>query len=444
MYLQEILEVAIGLVFAWLVISVATMSIQEWISNILNRRAKEMENAIAQMLNSKEMTDQFYKHPLITNLYVLPKKPGKKPRYPSYIPAQKFGAALFDLVIQAGSDNSPVQGMTATVNKLLPSIQSPEQQKLAGEDWNTILETAANVTTSGLGSDAFDSLKLQVQIYGNKYPELNPVVNALLPQMDTFYAQFVQGQSVTLEPGADRNLTMRQFRLGMLALQKINPQFTASVTAILHQAEIYSLRGEQAVAATRVNMENWFNDSMDRLSGVYKRKSELAAFIIGIVIALILNVDTIKIATSLWREPTLRQAIVAQAQDYVTATSSQSSGTSSTIESIPTLETQLQALNIPFGWAITSFATGSRQCAFFPLSPNQVWGIPSQDSQGLPICKRVSNLPVDVVGWLTMLLGLFMTGLAAAQGAPFWFDILRKLVNVRSTGANPSEKEAVG
>jgi len=37
-----------------------------------------------------------------------------------------------------------------------------------------------------------------------------------------------------------------------------------------------------------------------------------------------------------------------------------------------------------------------------------------------------------------------MTGAAAAQGAPFWFDILKKLINVRSTGPKPEEKAAAG
>jgi hypothetical protein len=39
------------------------------------------------------------------------------------------------------------------------------------------------------------------------------------------------------------------------------------------------------------------------------------------------------------------------------------------------------------------------------------------------------------------LIGIFMTALAARQGAPFWFDILKRAVNLRGTGANPAEKE---
>ena len=81
MYLQEILEVAIGLVFVWLVMSVATMSLQEWLGNLLNMRAKEMEKVIAQMLTSPDLTRQFYAHPLISNLYKQPKNPEKSPAF---------------------------------------------------------------------------------------------------------------------------------------------------------------------------------------------------------------------------------------------------------------------------------------------------------------------------------------------------------------------------
>ncbi len=103
MYLQEILEVAIGLVFIWLVLSIAAMTIQEWIENILNGRAKDLENAIREMLNSRELAKNLYEHPLISSLYSAPQNPRKKPRLPSYIPPNKFASALFELVVKAGS-----------------------------------------------------------------------------------------------------------------------------------------------------------------------------------------------------------------------------------------------------------------------------------------------------------------------------------------------------
>jgi len=445
MYLQEILEVAIGLVFVWLVLSVATMSLQEWLGNILNSRAKEMEKAIAQMLSTQNTTSQFYAHPLIANLYKHSKKAGQKARLPSYIPAKKFGATLFSLVVQAGTDNSPVRAMTGQINQQLASIQSPEQQKLAKADWIAILETAKNLAASGLGAAALDSLKLQVQVFGEKYPETKPNLDALVPQVDAYYGQFVKEQRAVMESGADTGLAMRQFRLGLLGLQKTNPRLSNSVSAIIKQAEGYALTADQVVATARLNLETWFNDGMDRLSGTYKRKAQFTAFIIGVILALVLNVDSISVATSLWREPTLREAIIAQAQSYAASSTSQSgSTTAGPLQNIPALETQVQALNIPFGWTFTSFNTTGRQCSLLPLQANQVWGIPSQDSQAQSVCLRFSNLPPDILSWLVKIMGLLMTGLAAAQGAPFWFDVLGKLVNVRSTGVNPSEQQPVG
>ena len=40
--------------------------------------------------------------------------------------------------------------------------------------------------------------------------------------------------------------------------------------------------------------------------------------------------------------------------------------------------------------------------------------------------------------FLTRLAGWLATVLAVMQGAPFWFDLLNKISNVRSTGAKPS------
>ena len=445
MYLQEILEVGIGLVFVWLVISVATMSLQEWLGNLLNMRANEMEKAILQMLNSEDLTRQFYNHPLISNLYMPSKKTGKKGRLPSYIPASKFGATLFSMVVQAGTDYSPVRAMTGLINQQLVSIHSPEQQKLAKADWNAILETAKNLAASGLGAAALDSLKLQVQIYGEKYPEVKTNMDMVLPQMDAYYGQFVQDQRAAVASGADAGLAIRQFRLGLLGLQKVNPRLSNSISAIIRQADGYALHADQLVATARVNLETWFNDSMDRLSGTYKRRAQVLSFIIGVILALVLNVDSINVATSLWREPTLRQAIIAQAQSYSPPAASQgSSSADNSLQNIPAMQTQLQALNIPFGWAFTSFDTAGRRCSLLPVRAGQVWGIPSADGQGQPLCKRFSNLPPDIISWLVKLMGLLMTGLAATQGAPFWFDILGKLVNVRGTGANPAEKQPVG
>jgi hypothetical protein len=444
MYLQEILEVVIGLVFLWLVISLATMSFQEWIANAINLRGNTLQKAIAQMLNSKDMLRKFYEYPLIANLYPLPKKPGRKARLPSHIPADRFSSSMFALIIQAGVDNSPLQSRTAEVEKKIVSIESPEQRKLAKDDWNAILEMAGNVSATGLGSAARDSLKFQVKAFEEKFPELKQTIDQLIPQMDSYYDQLFKLHASVSEPGTDPDLTMRQFRLGSLALQKENPRLGEAIAAILRQADGYTLRGDQAIATTRVNMETWFNGAMDRLSSDYKHKAQTVAFIIGLFLALLFNMDSIYTAASLWREPILRQAIIAQIQLPSQPAGIQDGQNTFPLLSIPAMEIQLQALNIPFGWTTAPFKTGERQCSLLPFKPGQVWGFPSWDGQGMPICKGLANLPRDLYGWLVKILGMLVTSAAAAQGAPFWFDILKKMVNIRSTGINPIDQLPVG
>jgi hypothetical protein len=54
-------------------------------------------------------------------------------------------------------------------------------------------------------------------------------------------------------------------------------------------------------------------------------------------------------------------------------------------------------------------------------------------------CTRLGN-PPQGWGFVTKAVGVLITALAAMQGAPFWFEILKKIVNVRSTGIKPEEK----
>ena len=130
----------------------------------------------------------------------------------------------------------------------------------------------------------------------------------------------------------------------------------------------------------------WFDDVMDRSSGEYKRRATKRAFLIGTILAFAFNVDSIEIAKTLWREPTLRQVIVAQANNSEVQAS---------------LE-QVRQLDIPVGWS--------------------------------------TNYPTDGWGWLIKVFGLLISGFAAAQGAPFWFDILKKLINLRSSGPTPKSE----
>ena len=63
--LEAILEVAIGMIFMWLVLSIATMSIQEWIATYLKWRAKDLETAVQRLLGNAVWAEKLYEHPLV-------------------------------------------------------------------------------------------------------------------------------------------------------------------------------------------------------------------------------------------------------------------------------------------------------------------------------------------------------------------------------------------
>lgn len=97
MYLDAIIQVAIGLIFAWLVLSIATMHLQEWVSSLFRWRAGLLEDSLKRMLQNDELVADFYNHPMISSL----SRPGYKP---SYIPADQFAQSLFDVMF-----NTPVE-----------------------------------------------------------------------------------------------------------------------------------------------------------------------------------------------------------------------------------------------------------------------------------------------------------------------------------------------
>lgn len=60
MNLGPILEVAIGIIFVWIVLSLTTIQIQEAITTTLDKRAKDREAAIYEILANPNLKAQFY------------------------------------------------------------------------------------------------------------------------------------------------------------------------------------------------------------------------------------------------------------------------------------------------------------------------------------------------------------------------------------------------
>jgi hypothetical protein len=467
MYLQELLEVAIGLVFMWLIVSVAAMSVQEWFANLLEWRSNDLQSAIRKMLANPELATQFYDHQIIRGLSKdknwwqnfetwlgnLVRKLFRQPvkfseLKPSYIPASDFALTLFDMVVQAGGEASPVKKAFSDMSLALENLSlerlNYENRQNAQKFLDEIMEEATSIATTEIGQDSIDVVRSQIIQYAEDHPEIKDTVNGiLLYQLDQYYSALINEQTKYPKDEFDKDLNFKRVRIGLLAIQQTSPKLHESLRGLFEGVEEYINDKETALAIARNNVETWFDDSMDRLSGWYKRKAQIMAFIFGLVFAILLNVDSIVLATSLWREPTLRQTIVAQAQSYALQNQQLLNGSTGILppqKSVAELQQELTTLQIPFGWETQIYTLKPGEiCQIIPFSKNAIWGVRSSN-----ICKQIINAPMDSTGWLAKIAGILITGLAAAQGAPFWYDILKKLANVRSTGPNPAEQTPQG
>ena len=154
--------------------------------------------------------------------------------------------------------------------------------------------------------------------------------------------------------------------------------------------------------AFRRGAEQWFDDSMARVSGWYRRNVQRVLWITAAVLVLLLNVDTVQIGRTLWTDDASRAAVVARAE-----TAAQEDG-----ENLDLGETA-SSLEVPIGWNL--FEVGDEP----------------------------EDFPNDPADGISKLLGLLITVAALSLGAPFWFDLLGKFVRVRGTGTPPRSSDYI-
>jgi hypothetical protein len=156
--------------------------------------------------------------------------------------------------------------------------------------------------------------------------------------------------------------------------------------------------------AARLKVEHWFDDTMARVSGWYKRTAQKIIFVAGLVLCIAVNADTILIVRELWSDQALRSATVAEAEKRVQSANPADSDAqkAALVESLQ----EIRSFNAPpIGW---SGAKGDARA----------W-------------------PNDFGEGALKVLGILLSSFAIVMGAPFWFDMLNKLINLRSSGDPP-------
>jgi hypothetical protein len=318
MFGLEILDIAIGLIFVYLLLALICTTASELLAGLFNRRSRNLfigirgllEDETVRLGNPKDpgdpkgkgVVDLFYEHPLIKALSGQRTRGEAKSR-PSYIPSRTFALALLDIIEPANPDKE------------------------------------------------------------RKIDDIRAAIKALPEDSD----------------------------------------IRKTLLILLEEAK-------SDLGKLQEGIEVWFNNAMDRVSGWYKRRTQVIIFVIAVIVTSVANADTIQIAKTLANDAALREALVAQAQEVAKnpPPASQDSGAQA--------QTNASA-NATAGAAIIRENAATLQNLGLKLG----W----QDE---------SRARID---WVNKIFGLLLTALAVSMGAPFWFDMLNRIISVRSAGKAP-------
>ena len=173
----------------------------------------------------------------------------------------------------------------------------------------------------------------------------------------------------------------------------------------------------------RGKIENWYDSSMDRITGELKRRySRRATLFVAIVVTIFLNADSIALAKYLYSNPEARTKIAMQAYDATKDTA---------------LIRQVQELNTNGDTSAEHIKNViSKKIADIDKSKQGLSDVMPLTWKAGELRNAQGNLSPRLI--FAKITGLLATVLAIMMGAPFWFDLLNKISNMRGTGAKPT------
>jgi hypothetical protein len=179
-------------------------------------------------------------------------------------------------------------------------------------------------------------------------------------------------------PGQSGSITFADLESGVKNLP--DGDVKTAILALLQDAKGDLDRAQSSV-------EHWFDDTMERASGWYKRRTQIITICVAVVLTVATNADTVHVARTLWTHGTERALMVERAK-------------------------------IPQGAGSVAVQDAD--------SLKLVLGWPAEKSEN-------ENL------WPSRILGWILSIVAISLGAPFWFDALSKLMNLRNAGEKPDK-----
>jgi hypothetical protein len=389
------LDTAIATIFVFLLFSVIAFVIQERIASYRKSRGKMLEFAISEVFKDAVNLDfdvLLYEHPQVDLLRQTQNE------LPSYLPASNFATALIDIIGRQGNE----------------IVYTKE------EETGLLKEIEIKYSDS-----AFERFRHGVQLL--KYSELKILLNSFL--------------------------------------QKSSDYETLETTIV-----------------------KWYDEYMNRVSGWYKKNTRKNLIAISTCLVLFFNIDAIYLVQNIFYNDKLRTALVAKAEKTVDEPTIFTQAMNTSIQSklnftdslfkakINAEKDSVKQVILMQQWTsetkvmADSFANQRKTDLDSMIRIVSSYGLPIgwdlSDSKGNQICnierdsgvwgsikyslKRVKcyfenlqnadnpfNAPRRSL-W-TIIIGWIIAAAFISFGAPFWFDLLGKFVNIRRAGIKPAD-----
>ena len=482
MNIPFIVDLAIGLIFIYLILSLLTSEIQELIATLLQWRAQHLKNSIEILISggigddskqkeAEELAKKLYAHPLINTLnheakgklahsfrkvgngimelgqkVTKSKKTfGDKTSGPSYIPSETFAASLmetlrikelanlltanrleefkeerlkeiaylveianFDTSIKRAIDNE-LQKLNVEMDAIVAEFQGG-RINLDDSIYSLALKVSYfigriqnNLARLPEGQTLINQLnRLRKEQFGNE-SQRSLTVKKLKPSMSEVVEGLRQNTEIAREiQNALQDRDSETYKSIQALMKGLPEPLQDSLAALGQKIQTQAVGIQEDLNQFQEEVENWFDRSMDRASGVYKRNSRGIAILLGCVVAAIANADTLHIVNRLSNDSVMRRTISLYAEELVQNNPQANSEALQGVE--VDVRNALDRLSLPIGWNPTNLQ--QQQLA------EQRWPV--------PFIKRF-------VGWL-------ISGLAISMGSSFWFDLLSKVINIKNMG----------
>ncbi|MEG4091767.1 hypothetical protein [Microcoleus sp. Pol12B4] len=243
----------------------------------------------------------------------------------------------------------------------------------------------------------FDSKIERVALLGQLQPSLSNLLNTVKKSQDSV------GEIMEIQEESPIYQQIQE------TLDSMPESLKRSLYLLAQRAEKGGGDTQEQLQRFQKEIEIWFDQSMERASGVYKRNARGVAILLGTTIAVAANADTIHIINRLSKDSMLRATVNLYAEQLVANNAKTKSNNSTSLEQVQ--EDVGRALDnnvpLPLGWS------------------EQNW-LSKKDKQE----KLWPALMEKLFGWI-------LSGVAISMGAGFWFEALNQIINIRNAGKKP-------